>query len=469
LVGQQICTLLHSTADKPCTPDTCALLQHLLEGRGFRKPDETIRRHDGRSLVIDYLCSPILSRDLVDGAVVTITDLTERKKAEYTLLHLQQQLQQSQKMEAIGRLAGGIAHDFNNLLTAITGYCDLILMSLRPADPLYQHGQEIHKAAERATSLTGQLLAFSRKQVISPKLLDLNAVLADMDKMLRRLIGEDIELVTVHRSGLGIVRADPGQIEQVLLNLAVNARDAMPHGGKLTVETANVDFDESFAERTPDVSPGPYVMLAVTDTGHGMTEEVKARVFEPFFTTKPLGKGTGLGLATVYGIVKQNGGHISVYSEPNIGTTFKIFLPRVAQPRQEPGSADPLPPPRHGNETVLLVEDEEVVRTLVRTVLRRHGYNVLEACHGGEALLTCEQYSEPIHLMVTDMVMPQMGGRQLAERLRPVRPNMRVLYLSGYTDDTVVRHGILESGTPFLQKPFTPEALARKVREVLDA
>jgi signal transduction histidine kinase/CheY-like chemotaxis protein len=420
-------------------------------------------------MVIDYLCSPILSRDLVDGAVVTITDLTERKKAEHTLLHLQQQLQQSQKMEAIGRLAGGIAHDFNNLLTAITGYCDLILMSLRPADPLYQHGQEIHKAAERATSLTGQLLAFSRKQVISPKLLDLNAVLADMDKMLRRLIGEDIELVTVHRSGLGIVRADPGQIEQVLLNLAVNARDAMPHGGKLTVETANIDFDESFAEQNPDVCPGAYVMLAVTDTGHGMTEDVKSRVFEPFFTTKPLGKGTGLGLATVYGIVKQNGGHISVYSEPNLGTTFKIFLPRIAQARQDPGSADALPPPRHGNETILLVEDEEVVRTLVRTVLRRHGYNVLEACHGGEALLTCEQYGDPIHLMVTDMVMPQMGGRQLAERLRPVRPNMRVLYLSGYTDDTVVRHGILESGTPFLQKPFTPEALARKVREVLDA
>jgi PAS domain S-box-containing protein len=471
LINQEICALLHMSAEngKACSADSCALLQHLREGRGFRKQDVAIQRHDGRSLVVDYLSSPILGRDSVHGAVVTITDLTERKKAEHTLTHLQQQLQQSQKMEAIGRLAGGIAHDFNNLLTAITGYCDLMLMSLRSADPLYQHGLEIKKAADRATSLTGQLLAFSRKQVISPRFLDLNAVLAEMDKMLRRLIGEDVELVTLNRLGLGIVRADPGQIEQVILNLAVNARDAMPRGGKLTIETADVHLDESYAERNPDVHPGPYVMLAVTDTGHGMTEAVKARIFEPFFTTKPQGKGTGLGLATVYGIVKQNGGHVTVYSEPEVGSTFKICLPRVADPLHNLAGADALPPPRHGTETILVVEDEEMVRTLVRTVLRRHGYTVLDACHGGEALLTCEQYAEPIHLLVTDMVMPQMGGRQLAERLFPLRPDMRVLYLSGYTDDAVVRHGILEAGTPFLQKPFTPEALARKVREVLDS
>jgi PAS domain S-box-containing protein len=392
--------------------------------------------------------------------VGSTTNITEHKQ-------LEEQFLQAQKMEAVGRLTGGIAHDFNNLLTAIIGFSEILLhRQLDEGDPLYKPIEEIHKAGQRAASLTRQLLAFSRKQVLQPKVLDLNAVVTDMDKMLPRVISEDIDLVTVLDPDLGPVKADLGQIEQVIVNLAVNARDAMPQGGQLTIETANVELDEAYARRHVDVQPGPYVMLAVSDTGVGMDKETQSRIFEPFFTTKE--EGTGLGLATVYGIVKQSGGHIWVYSEPGQGTTFKIYLPRVEE-AVEPLRPSVAPTERlQGSETILVVEDDQGVRMLARDVLEMDGYTVLEASHGEEALRVCEEHQGPIHLMVTDMVMPGMNGRQLAERLAPLRPEMKVLYVSGYTDNAILRHGVLEPGMAFLQKPITPGALARKVREVLD-
>jgi len=383
------------------------------------------------------------------------------------LKQTQAQLLQAQKMEAVGRLAGGIAHDFNNLLTVITGFSEIMLhRHLDDHDPLRESIEQIKKAGEQAASLTRQLLAFSRKQVLQPKVLGLNAVVTDMDKMLRRLIGEDVDLVTVLEPELGPVKADPGQIEQVIMNLAVNARDAMPQGGKLTIETASVELDEAYARRHVAVEPGPYVMLAMSDTGVGMDAETQSHIFEPFFTTKE--EGTGLGLPTVYGIVKQSGGHIWVYSESGLGTTFKIYLPRVEE-AVEPLKPSAAPTRSHqGWETVLVVEDDEGVRTLTREVLELDGYSVLEARHGEEALLISEQHEGPIHLMVTDVVMPGMNGRELAERLAPLHPEMKVLYISGYTDKAIVRHCVLEPGTAFLQKPFTPDALARKARLALD-
>jgi two-component system cell cycle sensor histidine kinase/response regulator CckA len=390
-------------------------------------------------------------------------DITERK-------HLEEQLRQAQKMEAVGRLAGGIAHDFNNLLTVITGFSEILLYRhLDDGDPLRQPIEEIQKAGQRAASLTRQLMAFSRRQVLQLKVLNLNATVADMDKMLQRLISEDIDLVTVLDPELGPVKADPGQIEQVVVNLVVNARDAMPQGGQLTIETANVELDEAYAHQHVSVQSGPYVMLAVSDTGIGMDEEIQSHIFEPFFTTKEFGQGTGLGLSTVYGIVKQSGGYIWVYSESGQGTTFKIYLPRVeedVEPLKPSAAPTKLP---QGSETILVVEDDQGVRTLAREVLEMDGYTVLEARHGGEALLICEQHGGPIHLMVTDVVMPQMSGRELAERLEPLHPEMKVLYMSGYTDRAIVRHCVLEPGMAFLQKPFRPGALARQVRQVLDA
>jgi PAS domain S-box-containing protein len=386
------------------------------------------------------------------------------------LTQTQAQLVQTQKMEAVGRLAGGVAHDFNNILTAITGYAELLLLTLGDLDPRHKDIEEIKKASGRASGLTRQLLAFSRKQVLQPRVLNLNAVVANMEKMLRRLIREDIELATVLDPALGRVKADPGQIEQVIMNLAVNARDAMPQGGKLTIETMNVYLDEDYARQHVDVQPGPYVMLAVSDTGVGMDEETLSHLFEPFFTTKEKGAGTGLGLATVYGIVKQSGGHIWVYSEPEPGTTFKIYLPRVEEAVEllQPGAALAKLP--QGTETVLLVEDADMVRELARRVLLQNGYTVLVARHGGEALQVCEQNEGPLHLLVTDVVMPGgMSGRDLAENLAPLHPGMKVLYISGYTDNAIARHGVLEPGIAFLQKPFTPDSLVRKVREVLDA
>ncbi|OGP94641.1 MAG: hypothetical protein A2157_11295 [Deltaproteobacteria bacterium RBG_16_47_11] len=388
-------------------------------------------------------------------------EIAERKQTE-------EQLRQSQKMEAIGQLAGGIAHDFNNLLTIIKGYSQLSLMELKEGDPLKPNIEEVQKAAERAAGLTRQLLAFSRRQVMEIRVLDPNTLFRDLDKMLRRIIGEDIELVTLLADDLGTVKADAGQIEQVVMNLAVNARDAMQKGGKLTIETGNVELDSAYARNHVAVKPGSYVMLSVSDTGVGMTPEIRERVFEPFFTTKEKGKGTGLGLSTVYGIVKQSGGNIWVYSEPGKGTTFKIYLPRVDEPPEEVGQKGVKEGLPRGSETVLVVEDEEEVRKLAVQILRRQGYTVLEASQGNEASHICEQHKGPIHLMVMDVVMPGMNGRELAKSLEPHHPEMQVLYMSGYTDNAIVHHGILEKGLSFLQKPFTLEGLLRKVREVLD-
>jgi signal transduction histidine kinase/DNA-binding response OmpR family regulator len=377
------------------------------------------------------------------------------------------QFLQAQKMEAVGRLAGGVAHDFNNLLTIILGYSDLLLSGTNAADPARASLEEIKKAGERAATLTRQLLAFSRQQVLAPQVLDLNVAVANTDKMLRRLIGEDIDLVTSYGADLGRVKADPGQIEQVIMNLAVNARDAMPDGGKITIETANVHLDETYAHGHVPITPGSYVMLAVSDTGCGMDKETQARVFEPFFTTKEIGKGTGLGLATVYGIVNQSGGFIWLYSELGEGTTLKIYLPRV---EEVPATIEPTrvrPAPHRGSETILVVEDEESLRKLVLTVVRAAGYTVLEASRGEEALRICERQPGIIHLMLTDMVMPEMSGRELAARVASLRPETKVLFMSGYTDKAVVHQGVIDEGTPFIQKPFTPDTLARKVREVL--
>jgi PAS domain S-box-containing protein len=398
-----------------------------------------------------------------------VRDITERKRAEEENKVLQEQLRQSQKMEAVGRLGGSIAHDFNNLLTIIKGYSQLSLLDLNESDPLWGNIQEIQKATQRATDLTRQLLAFSRRQILDLKVLDLNTLLKDLDKMLRRIIGEDIELLTLLAGDLGRVKIDPGQIEQVVLNLAVNARDAMPSGGKLTIETANLELDEKYAETHMGVTPGHYVRLSVSDTGAGMSQQVKEKIFEPFFTTKEKSKGTGLGLSMVYGIVKQSSGNIWVYSEPGHGTTIKIYLPRVEEDLDTLHGRDKTDFLPRGRETVLLVEDEPSVRDLAHRLLKQQGYKVLEAANGEEALRVVQEHNgEEIHLLLTDVVMPQMGGKKLAEKLKTLRPDIKVLYTSGYTDDAIVHQGILEHGTYFLQKPFSLKTLSHKVREVLD-
>ena len=401
--------------------------------------------------------------------IAQVQDISERKRAEEAREALEAQLRQAQKMEAVGRLAGGVAHDFNNLLTVIRGRSDLLLYRLGPDDPLRRHVLLLQQTAERAAALTQQLLAFSRKQMLQPRILDLNGVVESTTTMLRRLIGEDIELDIRLDPDLGRVKADPGQLEQVILNLAVNARDAMPQGGRLSIETANVELDEAFARRNPGARPGGFARLQIGDTGVGMDATVQAHLFEPFFTTKALGQGTGLGLATVYGIVKQSGGYIKVDSAPGRGTTFAIYLPHVEEPGELREATASRAGSMAGSETILLVEDEDAVRELGREVLEMRGYTVLEAPHGAQALLVAERHAGPIHLMVTDVVMPHMSGRELVERLAPRRPDMRILYVSGYTDDAIVREGMLQPGTSFLQKPFTPDTLARRVRELLDA
>jgi two-component system cell cycle sensor histidine kinase/response regulator CckA len=427
-------------------------------------------RKDGSLMWVEEFARAVNGPDGVVYVLVVCQDITERKQLEAENEQLTARFYQAQKMEAIGRLAGGVAHDFNNLLTAIIGYSELLLDRLNPYDPRRSDVEEIKKAGDQAAALTRQLLAFSRKQVLQPQVLDLNATVSNMEKMLRRLIGEDIDLVTILAPDLGRVKADPGQVEQVLMNLAVNARDAMPQGGKLTIETMNAYLDENYARQHADVQPGPYVMLAVSDTGIGMDKETQSHLFEPFFTTKEVGKGTGLGLATIYGIVKQSDGHIWVYSELGQGTTFKIYLPRVEE-AVEPGQRISIPVESlRGSETILLAEDADVVRDLARLALLQSGYTVLEARTGEEALLICERHEGPIHLLLTDVVMPGgMSGRQLAERLATLRPGMKVLYMSGYTDNAIAHHGVLEPGMAFLQKPFTPASLAHKVRETLDA
>ncbi|MBI5968058.1 MAG: GAF domain-containing protein [Deltaproteobacteria bacterium] len=403
----------------------------------------------------------------IAGAIANAHLFRERMRAEEEMAALQEQLRQSQKMEAIGRLAGGIAHDFNNLLTIIGTHSQLALMELKEGDPLRESFKAISKATEQSANLVRHLLAFSRRQVMEMIVIDLNTLLRDLEKMLHRIIGEDIELVTVLADDLGRVKTDPGQIEQVVLNLVVNARDAMPQGVKLTIETANVELAGVYARSHMAVTPGSYVMLSMSDTGVGMTSEVRERIFEPFFTTKEKGKGTGLGLSTVYGIVKQSGGNIWVYSEPGQGATFKIYLPRVEEPLTKESEKEELGR-FGGGGTILVVAVEEGVRKVVLEVLRRQGYRVLEAAHEEDALLICQQYKGMIHLMTTDVVMPRISGPELAKRLIVFHPEMKVLYMSGYTDNAIVHHGVLEKGVNYIQKPFTVEGLARKVREVLD-
>jgi two-component system cell cycle sensor histidine kinase/response regulator CckA len=420
------------------------------------------RRRDGGSVWARINVS--VHRDAEGKAqhfISVIEDITERRV-------LEAQIRQASKMEGIGRLASGVAHDFNNLLSIILSYCELLGADLKENDPIVADLQEIRGAGLRAADLTRQLLAFSRQQVLQPRVVDLTERVSGMERMLRRLLGEDVQLTTTSARGLAKILVDPGQVEQVIMNLAVNARDAMPRGGNLAIATAEVFLDETYASEHVGVKAGRHVMLAVSDTGTGMDKSTQARIFEPFFTTKAAGKGTGLGLATVFGIVRQSGGTIGVTSVVGEGTTFTVYFPVADRVSIRPSSPPPGLRTFRGSETVLLVEDEERVRVLACTILRKYGYNVLEAQGGGDAFLLCEQHTATIHLLLTDVVMPRMSGRQLAERLLVIRPSMRVLYMSGYTDDAVLRHGVLEDTIAFIQKPITPEMLARKVRETLD-
>ena len=401
-------------------------------------------------------------RGEVDGVFGVAIDVTERHQ-------LEQQLRQSQKMEAIGRLAGGVAHDFNNLLAAILGHTELMLRGTEGGHPLRHSLEEVQQAGTRGAMLTRQLLAFSRKGVITPQVLDMNAVVGEMDTLLRRLIGEDVELATSFADIPARVRMDRGQLEQVIMNLAVNARDALPGGGQLTIEVARTRLDQNYASRHAGVTPGPYTMVSVSDNGCGMDPETMAHVFEPFFTTKAVGKGTGLGLSTVYAIVQQAGGHVWLYSEPGLGTTFKVYLPEVGDAGDFAEPAGGVPASLEGDETILLVEDDDSVRALVHDALVVHGYEVFQARNGADALWRMQAEALSVDLLITDVVMPQMGGGELAQKLRSVKPDLRFLFMSGYPDDAVVRQGVLEEGAPFIQKPFMLEALARKVRDVLDA
>jgi PAS domain S-box-containing protein len=439
------------------------LADHLHSAAPFNGLIAEWKRKDGINTALRVSGRAVCDGDKKTAFELFIEDVTERRA-------LEQQLRQSQKMEAVGRLAGGIAHDFNNLLMVISGYSEFLLDRLGPDPALRGPAQEIAGASQRASSLTRQLLAFSRKQMLAPKILDLNGVVTENLKMLTRVIGEDIDLVMVPASSLGAVRADAGQIDQVIMNLAVNARDAMPSGGKLTIETSNVSLDEEYARFHAPLRAGEYVMLSINDTGLGMDSETQSHIFEPFFTTKGP-KGTGLGLSTVYGIVKQSGGYIWVYSEPGKGSTFKIYLPRVAErvePAQvvvpeEPAFTEP------GTETILLAEDEANLRYLARQFLEKQGYRVIEAADGAVAMQIAVAHEGVIHLLLTDVIMPGMNGRELAQRISEIRPNTKVLYMSGYTENVIGHNGTLDADVRLLQKPFTLRDLKSKVREVLDS
>jgi two-component system cell cycle sensor histidine kinase/response regulator CckA len=437
--------------------------QDILSHRGgTRSANDNITK-DGRTISCEWYNTPLVDESgHMLGVASLVQDVTER-------VALEERLRQSQKMEAVGRLAGGVAHDFNNLLTVIMGYSQLLTDGLPAASRLKDATAQIRSAADRAAGITRQLLAFSRKQVLSPRVIDLNDIMMNLDTMLRRLIGEDIEVLTVPGRDLGTVKADPGQIEQVIMNLALNARDAMPNGGKLTLETENADLNDTYALEHSPLQPGRYVMLAVSDTGTGMSPETQAHIFEPFFTTKEVGKGTGLGLSMVYGIVKQSGGYIWVYSEPDQGTSFKIYLPRIDQPAESAGSETRVSGVQRGTETILLVEDDAQLRQLASSVLSHCGYKVLPAAGTEEGLALCRANHRDIHLLVTDVIMPGMNGRQLAEQVKQISPSTRVLYVSGYTSNAIVHYGVLDPGLWFLPKPFSLSALVAKVREVLDA
>jgi PAS domain S-box-containing protein len=435
--------------------------RRLLGGEAIRGTEITTTRKDGTPVVVSVSAAPLYdAAHNVTGILSIAADLTELRQLEMQYRH-------AQKMEAVGRLAGGIAHDFNNILTAILGTASMMADAMPAGSPARDDVHEIEKAARRAAGLTRQLLAFSRQQVLEPQDLDVNALVRDLEPMLHRLKGENVEWRTVLAADAGTVRVDPGQLEQVIVNLVVNARDAMPNGGLLMIETANAELDAQYAQGHVAALPGPYVQIAISDTGTGMDAETRSHLFEPFFTTKGPGKGTGLGLATVYGIVKQSRGYVWAYSELGRGTTFKIYLPRVVAETSRVSVADTAQPSR-GSETILLVEDETEVRRVAIRILKSRGFVVLEARDGKEALDVAAAYPERIHLLVTDVVMPGLNGRELAGVLAAERPNVRVLYISGYTDHAIVRGGQLEPGLAFLQKPFTPDALARKVREVLD-
>lgn len=447
-----------------------ALLDDIPAG-GFIIPhyENEIQTRSGERRLVRWTNTTLRNVDgSVSGVAALGDDITEFRQAQEALRKSEEQLRQSQKMEAIGQLAGGIAHDFNNLLTAIIGYSQLTIRRMQTDDPLRHNIDEIERAGEQAASLTRQLLAFSRKQLLQPKVLKLNEVLSETQKMLSRLLGEDIEVCTALDPATGSIKADPGQIEQVIMNLAVNARDAMPAGGRLTIETRNEYLGEDYSGGIFTVTPGDYVMLSVTDNGSGMDRETQSHIFEPFFTTKDIGKGTGLGLSTVYGIVKQSGGYIWVSSALDEGTNFTIHLPRVDQAADEYRLGVELEEQLRGTETILLVEDDEIVRALVLEVLESRGYKVLEAANGHAAIDLCGTYDGGIELLLTDVIMPGMSGRELRTRLADICPDMKVLFMSGYTDDAIVRHRIHESDMPFLQKPFPPNALAKKVREILD-
>jgi two-component system cell cycle sensor histidine kinase/response regulator CckA len=455
LVGRNVFELVHPED----LPRVREVFEHVVEEATRRSVEFRFRHKDGSYRLLHSVGTSLLAEPAVAGVVMNSLDVTELRKSEA-------RLRQAQKMEAVGRLAGGIAHDFNNVLLVIKGRSGLALMDLPEDTPLREDLQEIDHAADRAANLTRQLLAFSRQQVLQPQVINLNHVVAEMERILRRTLGEDIEFVTVLDPQLGRVEADAGQVEQILMNLAVNARDAMPTGGKLITETQNVELSEDFAGRYGyEVQPGRYVLLSVSDTGTGMSPEIRERIFEPFFTTKK-GQGTGMGLSTVYGIVKQSGGYIWVYSEEGRGTSFKIYLPRVDIEAERPVHG-PAPEAPRRSATILLVEDEVAVRATARRMLERMGHTVLEASNGEEALRVHREHSEAIDILLTDVVMPIMGGRELAERLREERPDLRVLYTSGYTDEAVVRHGIVEGSAAFLQKPYQPAALAEKVADVL--